>query len=222
MFSTNQAPVLELSDVACMKKTQIDSTLSLKVQSTLLFHLNTLYSTQQRVWQKYDNEWAQFELDHVKYQAPIPSSAQFLLVHLIQKAKAKCILNQLQNRNFSPHDNPDSEIASCTSMVLDSAEKRKETPTARDLARGLVKLGSVQGSDDEAASENKNSRANVRVGKVPGTEVVQSEVLDEAYRMARIRLQMCQSSILFKFNDDDRRIFAELRSQLTETYNKLK
>ena len=33
---------------------------------------------------------------------------------------------------------------------------------------------------------------------------------------------MAQTSVLYKFNDDDRRIFAQYRGQLCETYEKLK
>ena len=33
---------------------------------------------------------------------------------------------------------------------------------------------------------------------------------------------MAQTSVLYKFNDDDRRIFAQYRMQLSETYEKLK
>ena len=37
------------------------------------------------VWQRYDEEWARFELDHLTNPAPIPHSAQFLLIHLLMK-----------------------------------------------------------------------------------------------------------------------------------------
>ena len=47
-------------------------------------------------------------------------------------------------------------------------------------------------------------------------------LLDEAYKASRVRLQMCCGSLLYKFNDDEKLIFGELRSELTQTYEKLK
>ena len=37
-----------------------------------------------------------------------------------------------------------------------------------------------------------------------------------------MRLQMCQSSLLFKFNDDKKMIFSVLKTELEETYGRLK
>jgi len=58
-------------------------------QSSSLFPLTTLYSSQTRVWQNYDENWALFELDHVRNECPIPPSARFLLIHLIQKERLR-------------------------------------------------------------------------------------------------------------------------------------
>ena len=51
----------------------------------LWYKLRTLYTGQKHFWQKYDDEWSLFEEDHVSNKAPIPHSAQFLLIHLIAK-----------------------------------------------------------------------------------------------------------------------------------------
>ena len=124
-------------------------------------------------------------------------------------------------------DKPNSELGSCTSIMPDSVgnlspKNQPQSPTRSDFAHGLIQLAmSHTSSDDKNSKVNIKKQKDAKVSKVPGTEFVTKEMLDEAYRKARIRLQMCQSSLLFKFNDDDRRIFAELRAQLTETYNKL-
>ena len=58
--------------------------------------------------------------------------------------------------------------------------------------------------------------------RMPLTDRITRRNLEDAYKEARIRLQMAQTSLLFRYNDDDRRIFSELRDQLAETYEKLK
>lgn len=85
--SAAQTVSLDLKDVTSLRKTvwQEDAE---RPNNTFLFHLNTLYAAQERVWRKYDQEWALFDQDHVKNKAPIPSSAQFLLVHLIGQLKS--------------------------------------------------------------------------------------------------------------------------------------
>ena len=105
---------LDVHAVANYKKTQLESTKSLTsetgtplmrtacpARTTLLFHLNTLYSLQARAWQKYDEQYAMFEDDHVKTAAPIPSNPQFLLVHLIQQLKDKSAEMMLQPEHHS-------------------------------------------------------------------------------------------------------------------------
>ena len=52
----------------------------------------------------------------------------------------------------------------------------------------------------------------ILVNKEHGGDQVSLVVLDEAFKMSKIRLQMAQTSVLYKFNDDDRRIFAQFRS----------
>ena len=37
-----------------------------------------------------------------------------------------------------------------------------------------------------------------------------------------MRLQMCQSRLLVKFNDDKKMIFSVMRTELEETYGRLK
>ena len=129
--------MLNLEDVTCIKQTELESGRVTpkppQFQTTLLFHLNTLYSAQARAWQKYDENWAEFEKDHVKSQAPIPSSAQFLLVHLIQKMNQKSFFRKLTQT--TPKDKKkagvpvvseneaDSELASCTSQREDDNNK---------------------------------------------------------------------------------------------------
>ena len=49
--------------------------------SSFLFQLNTLYATQKAKWRKFDHEYAKFDEDILKNEAPIPPSAQFLLIH---------------------------------------------------------------------------------------------------------------------------------------------
>ena len=68
-----------------MKRANFDDDSS----QSLLFQLTTLYSSQIRHWQKYDEEWAVFERDHVKNLAPVPPSAQFLVIHLLQRDKSR-------------------------------------------------------------------------------------------------------------------------------------
>lgn len=55
--------------------------------TTFLFHLVTLYQGKkmQLQWQRYDEAWGRFEKDHLTNPAPIPHSAQFLLIHLLMK-----------------------------------------------------------------------------------------------------------------------------------------
>ena len=77
---------------------------------------------------------------------------------------------------------------------------------------GLLNLGKHKLADLSPTATPIKVRAPSIVSKEFGADYVQLDILDEAYRLARIRLQMCQSSLLFKFNDDDRRIFAQLRS----------
>ena len=93
----------------------------------------------------------------------------------------------------------------------------------------MKKLASIESENNNNSPAPRRSPKRVvgnrppsKVSKEFGADHVQLDVLDEAYRQAKIRLQMCQSSLLFKFNDDDRRIFAQLRQQLTETYEKIK
>ena len=52
---------------------------------SFLFHLNTLYATKKAKWRKFDIEYAKFDEDIINNEAPIPPSAQFLLIHNIQK-----------------------------------------------------------------------------------------------------------------------------------------
>lgn len=134
--------LLDLHDVTSFKKTQLESRNCLDDQvsqsfspkpdnskTTLLFHLNTLYSLQARAWQKYDEQYAQFELDHVKTAAPIPSSPQFLLVHLIQKLKVKSCEIELQLEARSSLDS--SRLDSISSPKL----SRCRTPKSRLLEK---------------------------------------------------------------------------------------
>ena len=67
-----------------------------------------------------------------------------------------------------------------------------------------------------------SERPAKKVKKELGTDKVTIEVLEEAYRMARSRLHTCLSSLLFKFNDDDKRIFSDLKEQLADTYTRLR
>ena len=47
-------------------------------------------------------------------------------------------------------------------------------------------------------------------------------LLEQVYKEARVRLQMCSSSLLFKFNDDDGSIFKQMKSELAQTYEQMK
>ena len=60
---------LNVKEVNMIKRIEWDEASS---EQTFLFCLLTLYSTQKRLWQRYDEEWALFELDHLKHAAPIP------------------------------------------------------------------------------------------------------------------------------------------------------
>ena len=42
---------------------------------SFLFHLNTLYATKKDKWRKFDIEYAKFDEDIIKNEAPIPPSA---------------------------------------------------------------------------------------------------------------------------------------------------
>ena len=86
------------------------------------------------------------------------------------------------------------------------------------IAVGLRELG----KNSDITPTSPGAKGPERVSKVLDTDFVTPDVLEEAYRQARVRLQMCQGNLLVKFNDDDRRIFAELRAQLQETYEKIK
>ena len=46
--------------------------------------------------------------------------------------------------------------------------------------------------------------------------------LDEIYKIARMRLQMCQRSILVKYNDDKNQIFSTLKKELDDIYARLR
>lgn len=47
-------------------------------------------------------------------------------------------------------------------------------------------------------------------------------MLDEIYKEARMRLQMCQSNLLLKFNDRKNKIFNVLKGELEETVARLR
>ena len=74
---------------------------------------------------------------------------------------------------------------------------------------------------DSIDSIESREITTLRLPKV-GANQLPLQVLDEAYKDARVRLQMCSGSILVRFNDDKKEIFGELKNELTETYSKLK
>lgn len=45
----------------------------------------TLYGRQKEYWVRYDKKMEKFEQDLLKYEAPIPQSGCFLLIHIISK-----------------------------------------------------------------------------------------------------------------------------------------
>jgi hypothetical protein len=45
----------------------------------------TLYGRQKDYWVRFDKKMTKFEHDLIKYEAPIPSSGCFLLIHLLSK-----------------------------------------------------------------------------------------------------------------------------------------
>ena len=89
---TEQVPKLNIKDITTIKRSEWES----RPETTYLFDLMTLYSSQKRHWQKYDEEWALFELDHLKNAAPIPPSARFLLAHLLSKSIERSVREQKQ------------------------------------------------------------------------------------------------------------------------------
>ena len=70
---------MELKEIANLHKI----THNPKSPRSFLFQMNTLYEAQKARWRKFDLEYARFDEDHLNYQAPIPPSAQFLLIHSI-------------------------------------------------------------------------------------------------------------------------------------------
>jgi len=65
------SPAVNVKEVNDIKKTDWTS----DGDTSFLFHLMTLYSSQTYIWQKYEEEWALFEHDHLKNRAPIPHNA---------------------------------------------------------------------------------------------------------------------------------------------------
>ena len=89
--------MVTLQDFASIRKTDLAQNRATLKGTTLLYHLNTLYSAQKRAWLKYEDQWARFEKDHLNNEAPIPASAQFLLVHMIGKVDKKTMFESLRS-----------------------------------------------------------------------------------------------------------------------------
>uniref|UniRef100_A0A7S3HX20 Uncharacterized protein n=1 Tax=Favella ehrenbergii TaxID=182087 RepID=A0A7S3HX20_9SPIT len=64
--------------------------------------------------------------------------------------------------------------------------------------------------------------SQLREPSIITVEAVPLSVLEEVYREGRKRLQMCQSSLLFKYNDDKNKIFGVLKKELEVTFESLK
>ena len=73
-----------MKDISTIHRVDFDEA---EYSTTFLFHLVTLYQGKktQLQWQRYDEAWSRFEQDHLTNPAPIPHSAQFLLIHLLMK-----------------------------------------------------------------------------------------------------------------------------------------
>ena len=99
--------------------------------------MNTLYSTQKRAWSKYEELWAHFEQDHLKREAPIPSSAQFLLVHLLEKARKNVLARKIGQRRASPEYNnsktPEKNVLGAIGTFVNKLQhKSSTTPASKD------------------------------------------------------------------------------------------
>ena len=86
------------------------------------------------------------------------------------------------------------------------------SPLSKSFGKGILKLGKQQQAMQRAS----------KVTKVVGPDQVGLATLEEAYKTARVRLQMSQGSILAKFNDDNSRIFNQFKADLQESYEKIK
>ena len=144
----------------------------------LWYKLRTLYTGQKHFWQKYDDEWSLFEEDHVSNKAPIPHSAQFLLIHLIAK---------LSETDKYRDQDPECQVNSGTTLinlVVNSSTEfsRKETSVVNS------NRGSQFMQSNAPSTATKPVYEPPSTAKMPDKRKLNLDLLEDAFKQAKMKV----------------------------------